>query len=756
MPVTEALAFGYDFFIDGTEASAKVLSEIATVTTIAADDWDAESIRQRWLNPDGSGTEYPLAFANGHATYFAMVSALGFATENYGDIIVSNEPAVRVPGQTSISIGCHTALSVPDSFELFEDWGTDWVQEPGGWVGPMTYGLGDTVVADRGTEGIVTLIGAELIDGYSLGEAIVRAKLRYSLGLFEFDPHDEKSVVGLALFGMPQLRLAGIPVAQVDGIEQMQTPEPVANLFSGWKLQTVAFDPTIDSLGTAAINFTFDGGTTVLTPDLDRRTIPLGEWYTYDELAQGVVARTLQPVVRPFELLELDGSVPRTNGVILRGGLYTDFLDRDPVFATPAHDWVTVDEPQACVEAFTPSALGAVATTTNNDVTYQTMIVHGGQFQCTSEGAPTVRGTQRIYDQLDIEASHPNDPANTDLEPPQILSEDLLLDTNTGDITATLNAIDASGIREIVVVLFEDDDGVPGGTGTATSVTTGIVTGLPAPYVLVLPDAAAARLMIQYVGNDGTVSVSTGKGHLLAPVTMAIASTSYQQGPTDLTVDLGDVAGSTDATLTLEFGDGTAQTVEVFDADGVPGPETTVVGDDATVTVTHDYSAAPATGVVLRALYEAPGSEAEDEQLLTLNVPAGCSDPAGDASDPSVDIVACDANASGSQLNFALDVGGATSLRTAYFVTARFSDGAVQHEVSLRYWFGRLFAYVDGQAQLPAAVGASAGAAGATVNFSFDASTLGWNGTAVDYEFQAVLRSRFGSIVDQTAPATLP
>ncbi|MEM6708987.1 MAG: hypothetical protein AAF648_09405, partial [Pseudomonadota bacterium] len=781
LAVENTLAFGYDFFIDGTQEAARAAAKISTVETIANDNWTVGEIAPRWFEGSGDGSAFQFNIANGHATYFAMVSAGGYPlladdrvddTEPFPELLRATEQTNRVPSEVTLSIGCHSGLSMPSNVALFPEVAEDWVQQRGNFVGPITYGLGHTAFADRGTEGIITLVVEELTQGYSLGEAVVRAKLRYALGLYEFDPHDEKSLIGLNVYGMPQLRIAGLPVQEIarvdtpelrDGafaqapvVRQDDTQELRSRLFEGWKLKPVVFNPAIENLGTVNFDLTFDGGPPVSNPnvDLERRTIAeLGEYYTYDGLAQGVVGRPAQPLYRVLELHRPGIDGPRMNGVVLRGGTYIDFLDRDPLFVAPEHDWADTDEPQACVESFTPSRIAGIATTELSDVVYQTALIQGGQFKCTDASGASVRGTLRIYDNLEAEITSPSDPLNDDVEPPQVVAENFVIDPDTGDVTATLNAADASGIREIVVLVYTDNDGVPGGEGTIKSFSTGNIVGMPGPFTLLIPDAANARLAVQYVGDDGTIAVSTGKGHLLDPIVLDIQSTTYVPGPSTVETLVAPADGLANGTLTVDFGDGSEGSVVAFDPFGLPTAATTLNGDgSATIRVPHDY--AGVTGPVsVVAQFEAPGAEAADKDTLTPVLP--CSDPVGDVSKPNVDIVSCDANASGGVLHFSFDVAGTARKRNFHFQWLTIPTAGGDRHVKLLFWFNCLFAWVDGSFTPVWSLGANASLSGSTVSFAIDASTLGWNGDPVTYSAGALRRTWRKKVFDRTAPALL-
>ena len=136
--------------------------------------------------------------------------------QNPDGLIRATEAQGMFRGRLNISIGCHSALNVPNNWALAgagfpADPAFDW-SETGTRMGPVGFGSGDTEVSNRGTEGIITLVVEELANGRTLGEAEVVAVQRYLNGLFEVDVHDEDAIVTFTLNGPPQARLAN-PVA---------------------------------------------------------------------------------------------------------------------------------------------------------------------------------------------------------------------------------------------------------------------------------------------------------------------------------------------------------------------------------------------------------------------------------------------------------------------------------------------------------------------------------------------------------------
>ncbi|MEM7218448.1 MAG: hypothetical protein AAF515_08795 [Pseudomonadota bacterium] len=545
---------GYDFFIDGTEDVNRVLSANLNVPleTLNNNTWTAAELRCQFLGigDDCSGEVAALSVVNAHFSYNGLLTAAGFFSDDPLEIVRSSESAGLLSGLV-LSIGCHSALTVPDAWALLDLPGVpnsarDWVQEMGSWVGSMNFAYGDTEVSDRGTEGLITLIVAFLTDGETLGKAIIKAKWQYGLGQFDFGEYDEKSMIGLTGFGMPQYTIdESIQTGAGEGAEGGDTGTPV---------------------GTLALTIIEEGANSVETFPISQVSASTGSYFTYEGGAQGVPGRPLLPTKRVFQLRPVGEGETKVHGVVVRGGTYEDFLDQDPVFSVMQTDWNSgVGEPNPCVNALVPVVIGAVTTFDGGGDTLQSFTFQGGQFQCTQpgnlQGSGPVTGTTRVYDQATVELAHPSMPEfDDDYESPVVIEQTITRDPMTGDAVVTLDATDNIGIREIVALIYMDLDGVEGGPGMVTSVSTGMLMGAPGPYVLTLPGAASKPLAFQYVDLAGNVTVKTLKGGLYRPLAQFDCS-----DPIGDTGEPGEDIVSCSATSS-----GTRVTVDVHYAGNVP------------------------------------------------------------------------------------------------------------------------------------------------------------------------------------------
>jgi PKD repeat protein len=717
---------GYDFFIDGTEVINDKLRNLAgNVDTLLSDSWNATELRCLFFGT-GEGCSTPVSnlnAINAHMSYNAGLTAKGFACQYLGDtdcpeselgeVFLSSESADILVNGVTFSIGCHSGLSVPDAWGLPDDVGLpldparDWVQELGTWVGSYNFAYGDTDVADRGTEGIIPLVIENFTNGMTLGEALVRAKWKYGAGLFEFGVYDEKSLVGLNLFGMPQARLA----SSVNGPS------------------TSAFFNTI-TLGTDP-NLSLEIATELQSNDK-------GVWFAAGGQAQAIVGRPLLPVIKPFELEPVNGTT--IHGVALRGGTYTTYPGLNPVFPAQTHDLVTsIGEPQPCVETLSPSLL-ASANRFDSDSpsgSLESLVVQPGQFRCTNGGdrlnpdgttnpGYEVNGEFRIWNTLNLEVLRPIDVAyDKDLKPPVVILQDLLRIPGTDDVTATLVArdeastdtegavIEASGMREIIALVYSDDltgGGAGGIPGEATAYSHAASDGVPVEFIL--PDAFDKQLSFQYIDKAGNITAKTLKGALLRAIDVSITTSIINQnGITEIRVKIEDFNSLVAPYLTIDYGDGTDP--EVIELDDPNLCEFS--GESCTIVILKDYGDF-AGSITIKVEVRASGAVGSDEKTISA-----CSDTLGDTKVPGADIIGCSITADGTKLTIGVVIAGALAPDIQYRLVLtqtntqiKFSNGATTGPSKLK----------------PKATPGLTSDGNGLVTFEFEAGKLPWNGVS--------------------------
>lgn len=503
---TGRLAYGYDFFCDGTSEVAELLgADISNPGPPCgnAAPWTASELERDWLAGGTAmcteaGATLPLEIANvnAHMTTYGALSAAGFinglATGNYDDVLSTAAAASCLDGTLTTTIGCHSGLNIPDGWAITDALGLpfdpaqDWVELLGFMVAPRGYGLGDNTVSNRGTEGIMILLVEELNLGRNLGQALINAKRRYVMGLRELDVHDEDSLINLSLFAPPQLQFPARGVASLGATytaaasNALPTPDGTLDLVV---TEGNADGTETDLVGSGGSPATYD---LIRYDDLNFR----GSWFElFPGDAQATYGRPLQPITVPFEDRDIssapDGT--RVHGVALAsrvpladcpiddrdgacyiaaryadlGGPDLDGLfEFDPVLPLPQHDWLVYEddlstdsalEPFSCVEALVPTQLGVASTLDTGERLSQSLVIGAGQFRCESAlSTDTVVGQQRLYSSLSLVATHPVGSSTSaaraideDFDPPQVLIQSAVSDPVTGNVTATVQATDA-------------------------------------------------------------------------------------------------------------------------------------------------------------------------------------------------------------------------------------------------------------------------------------------------------------------------
>ncbi len=745
---------GYDFFIDGTDEVNRILTSEFPVnnnTTRNNDLWDARYLRCAFFGA-GEDCTKPVSevnVVNAHKSYNGALTAKGFncyflppeerpqgldcsgEPDPLGEVVRSSESAgmfdnpdglVAINGVT-FSIGCHSGLSVPDAWGLPEELGLpldparDWVQEVGTWVGSWNFAYGDTLVADRGTEGILPLVISNFAQGMPLGEALLRAKWRYGAGLFEFGVYDEKSLVGLGLFGMPQATLQGAGGGS----------GTIESAFAATQVATSS-SVTAAPVGELTIDYVeaTDAGTIVNEQDggsINLHSNDMGEWYSIGDppQAQAIIGRPLLPVVKLFEGRRVPEGGTTIHGVALRGGTFTTYTERDPVFPVLTHDLIkNIDEPQLCVDTLTPTLLGSANRFDSPEGILESVIVQTGQFQCTNGEEVSgpepyyVLGDFRIWNTMDLELMHPTEPQfEGDLKPPEVIRQDLLGDPETGIVYATLEARDdESDMREVIPLVYRDNGD---GTGSATSYEPVARNGNV--FEFELPDAFGNLMSFQYIDRAGNILAKTLKGSFLRAIEVAIrTSIINSEGETQIIVEIEDFDSLLSPYMTIDFGDGSELLIE-FD-DPASSSAYTLQRDqpelgDATVVVPYAYGDLTQDSVTIRVEVRASGALGTDEKTISR-----CSDPADDTSIDSANIVGCNVSSTGTTLLIDMVLLGEIAPEIQYRLVLTDSNTQIK--------------YSDGEVTGPNKFKPTgfAGSDNKSISFELDAARLPWDGVS--------------------------
>ncbi len=567
---------GYDFFTDGSQATASSLSQGLQTTSLINDTWDSDDLRCGFLGlpvgPCAATTVTPpppdISAPNAHMTHYAGLSANGFTTFDLEDFLASSEVAGSplLAGALAFSMGCHAGFNAPDRDSVAADPGLgidpamDFAQamavQRAIWIASTGVGLGDTVGLG-GTEELMAIFAEDLTAGSATaGGALVTAKQSYINGKNAKTVYDEKSTIQTTLYGLPMY--------------QLNVPQ------SGGSLTTAAVPS-----GLTLTIFDGDPSPTVTVVPYQEVTTADGTFIAADGKASSTAARAVQPKVVLEDVTQpLDVPV---HGALLFGGAYED-LDVppfNPVIARPAKDWdVNVLEPQVCLQSFWPSELSTVNTLVTLNGLLQSVVVTPAQFRCDT--SPPVVGLERLYTDLTFELLRCDD---MDFVGPTVHSIELLSvadgdDDGDGTVHATIDASDASGIERIVGLVFSGGFIVP----TFLPVAGG------GPFEIDVLDVKPDDLMV-FLVQDGACNVTwaTGKGAKLKTMLIDAGPDAVYvpETPIGYTTTIFNVA---ELVMPLyyewNFGDGTIEsaTLQLADLDdGLPP-------GSKTFTVNHAYS----------------------------------------------------------------------------------------------------------------------------------------------------------------------
>jgi len=584
---TTALVTGYDFFDDGAGAVRDTLSAagITTNDTLRTPTaWTAEQLRNEFLTQP-----HDIANINAHYTHYFSLSASGFVSNNFSDILTSTQARGAQSNllKTIIfTMGCHAGLNVPDAAAfsaadvgLGIDPQMDFAQAMNQaiFLASTGYGYGDDE-GIGGTERLMGILAEELVKdgGMTVGEALKAAKQRYITSLSTITAYDEKSSTEFTLYGLPQY--------------QVQAPATASSL------SVQAATPT----GGDTFNLTIIDGTTSTTTvyPLTSVNTTSGSYYTADGDAQATAGRPIQPRV----VINLPAGDP-VHGALVVGGTYREILGFDPVITRPTNEWeVGATEQQVDLQSYWPSELATVNSLETGGNVTQTLVIIPGQFRADSAIFGNVTGTQRLYTALTIQIlrSPLSAPALEDFNPPTITGIDLQAAGATS-ANVTVNASDPSGVKRMVVLSFAN------GTVTATADN---VTDSPLPtsanLTVTVPFSGEERLSMHVIDAKGNVATYSGKGANLRLIRV-------DAGP-----DQGFVPGvSVNFTTTLwdftnlaapvfyswNFGDGTSTSGQV---------------KAGTFTVSHIYTGNPRQAIAKLKVTDSDGGIGVDTVRVTV------------------------------------------------------------------------------------------------------------------------------------------
>jgi hypothetical protein len=728
------LVSGYEFFSDVAGSMSNSLTNLGgSLSVLNNETWTSAQLEPQWcaVNPDVAGVQ-------GHASFNAVLAAGGFSIHDFTDVTTADECMGGDPNTLTASIGCHTLTFVPASSALPAEFFPEdqppsltWADRPGTWVGTYAFGLGHTDTDDLGTEGILkrffACIGANATvePPLSVGSCLLNAKIDYLQSRTSIDAYDVKSVMTLAVSGIPDVTV--VPSAT----------EGAAMLAAYGEQLLAATCP--DGSTPAPFNLTVDG---VYSEHALCEVVVPGKG-TYDTVDGGYQAGTGRPYLATLKVRSgiVNEGETADRSMSLREGDYDLLINHDPVVANSKTEWIdpaSEVESRACINTMSPTELGVFNQLPVDGERVVTFNLTIEQFECLlppeDRGVVDTIGNLRRFTDLVAEVKQPPTLAlEADLNPPDVLRRDIVLNATTGEAFAVVDASDENNLAEINVLVYEENR-VNGGPGQLRSFSTGDISAddnsdpaLPGdPYVVPLnapgeqwcstdPDVSCF-VAIEYFDKAANKILKSGKGILVEAVQVIILNTSFNVGSDTIVrteIERLNEFLDTGLTVAIDYGDGTQE--EFFlDSSSICGAElttdcVTILEDGSTgvFETTHMFEGG-ADSYTVTVSVRGPAS-GYDEAVLTL-----CADDTGETA-PDGDIEYCAFNAQGTNVDIDM------------YVVGQIDSDTFKYRVQV---FGEQFQYAKERLSTPPGVQATATIldGGKGLRISFDAGAW-WDGT---------------------------
>jgi hypothetical protein len=479
---SSSLTTGYDFLTDGANGVNTALSPRLAApakSTLISDTWNKAALIAAMF-PAGPSAQ--IVSFNGHFDHYGSLPAVADAAAGRADLLTTADLTGlpnRLVGRLVFSMGCHSGLSVPDSYlgangsDRSLDWAQALARQRAVYVANTGFGYGDTDVVALSEK--LNVEFAKRLDGtMTAGQALRFAKHAYAAdGLTTV--YDLKALHQFVYYGLPMFGVGPLPV----------TPPPVppalpvvTDAATGLSAANVTVNPTFSTV--AASN-----GSSYLTAD---GKSPL--------VADG---RPIQP--------RTDVDITQPNGVVAHGALITALNSTDSTpftvaIARPVVDLAAREPDVAANDAAFPSTLPNVTSFAALSGQRQRLSLAVGQWFADADPANATNiGTQRRFTSVSARVLY-RPAADTDFTPPAISR---VSGTSAGSsVTFQVAATDASGIR-LVTVLYRD--GAAWRPLTLTGSGSSWTGSGPASQTVV-------EFLIQVVDASGNVAVSSNKASL--------------------------------------------------------------------------------------------------------------------------------------------------------------------------------------------------------------------------------------------------
>jgi hypothetical protein len=517
-----SLVTGYDFVGDaaqaikaeidaGTASTADTLIQAPGLPPSDTSAWTADDLRTKLL-----AGGHDIAVLSGHFSAGNLLAA------DYRTNLAASEIAQSTTDLTNVivlALGCHGGYSVP-SVDLLDgaspapDWAKAFLHKgAAGFVAATGYAYGDTELTEYG-ERLFVALARQIRTGsgpIALGKALVAAKRQYLAETAQLTGIDEKTVVEMALYGLPMMKI---------NLPGQRLPAPAEDSIIG-STTPVADGPGVPlGLSSAGVS---------LSPSVTSHTVPLenlesGSTVTTSYLSgvDGVIANPFEPIY-PKEVHNVSVSDRVLRGVAFRGGTYADQNGVTPLTTAPAID-TSVAHRSFYTDVFYPNQTWLPNYYDALDGGATRLVAFPAQFKSS---APDVTdGTLRTFSALNLRLYYlPSDWAAPDSSAtvkaaavgaaPSILGASAV--ENNGSVVFSVNAqSDGSADVQAVWVVYTGKAGTPS-YGQWRPLDLARSTSDPTLWegTLALGSGAQAQdiqFMVQAVGGAGLTTLATNLG----------------------------------------------------------------------------------------------------------------------------------------------------------------------------------------------------------------------------------------------------
>jgi HYR domain/Right handed beta helix region len=466
--------------------------------------WTAESLRSKVL-----GSRHDILFLGGHFSQGGTLAG-DYATRLRASEVAAS--SVNLENAIVISPGCHVAYNTVNGDARTDTETPDWAEVAALkrfiLIGGTGYQYGDTEVSEYGTRLYLELT-KQLRTGsgpVAVGQALVAAKTAYLAGTPLLSGIHEKTVLQVALLGLPMVKL-DMPFQRLSSA----TPSIVSS--------TTGVSGPCGSAGLSTAAVTLTPSLKTNTRQLTDATNPTGSatvTATYLSGTNGVTAQPDEPVL-PLELRNVAVAGKVVRGIGFRGGMYSDQTGIVQLAGAPATELATT-RPYFTSDVFFPrkpwsvNYLGAFGP---NSVT--NLVVTPAQFVSSAPGSQT--GTLRKFTSMDFRLYYSNNTGSTALAGfPTITSVETVSGSDTVTFRVHARGDPLAALQEVWVTYTATSGPFYGKWQSLDLIRNSSDSTLwEGTLSIGTTSPQAIRFMVQAVNCGGLVALDTNAGTYYTP-----------------------------------------------------------------------------------------------------------------------------------------------------------------------------------------------------------------------------------------------